>query len=170
MEAEVTKLAEGLLAAIKAERDGHSFYSMAATSAQDQKAKGVFAQLAAEELEHMNFLTQHYESVLKSGRPDQTARLGPRADFGGLSPIFSDGVRTRIKGAHFEMSALSIGMQLEADAVKFYQAQSAAARDAAVKKFFNELAEWESGHYQALRSQQELLKEDYWAAGGFAPF
>ncbi len=39
MATEQTQLAEGLLKALQAERDGHSFYNMAATSSQDPKAK-----------------------------------------------------------------------------------------------------------------------------------
>ena len=73
-----TQLAEGLLKALQAERDGHSFYRMAALSSQDPKAKEIFAQLAAEELDHMQFLGRHYESILKTGRPDSTAKLGSR--------------------------------------------------------------------------------------------
>lgn len=37
-------------------------------------------------------------------------------------------------------------------------------------RLYTELAEWESGHYEALTRQQEELKEDYWSAGGFSPF
>ena len=36
--------------------------------------------------------------------------------------------------------------------------------------FFTELAEWEAGHYEALLTQQESLKEDYWSASRFSPF
>ena len=165
-----TSLTDGLLQAIKAERDGHSFYQMAAHSSVDPHAKEVFARLAGEELDHMNFLMKQYESILKCGRLDQSARLGPRSDLSGRSPIFSDGIRARIAEAHFEMSALSIGIQLESDAMKFYRAQAAAAADPEIVGFYSELAEWETGHYQALLSQQEELKEDYWSAGGFSPF
>lgn len=165
-----TNLADGLLRAIKAERDGHGFYTMAANSSRDPKAQTVFAQLAAEELDHVRFLTQHYESVLKTGRPDQDARLGPRADLTGMSPIFSERIKARIGEAHLEMSALSIGIQLELDTQKFYRSQAEASDDALVKEFYVELADWESGHYQALLKQHEELKEDYWSASGFAPF
>lgn len=167
---EQSRLAQGLLKAIKAERDGNSFYSMAAHASADPKAKEIFAQLAAEELDHMHFLTRHYDSVLKTGKPDHGARLGPRANLSGLSPIFSDGIKARIKDAHYEMSALSIGVQLEAEAMAFYRAEAEAADDPEVKRFYNELAEWEAGHYHALLGQQEELKEDYWSAGGFSPF
>ena len=167
---EKTKLADGLLRAIKAERDGHGFYTMAASSSQDPKARRIFAQLAAEELDHVHFLTRHYESVLKTGRPDHDARLGPRADLTGMSPIFSEHIKTRIGQAHLEMSALSIGIQLELDAFKFYRSQAEVSDDPLVKEFYLELAEWETSHYQALLKQHEELKEDYWAASGFAPF
>ena len=170
MSDEQMSLDRGLLKAIQAERDGQSFYAMAANSSQDPKAKEVFAQLADEELDHMNFLTRHYESVLKTGKPDASAQLGRRADLSGAWPIFSEGIKTRIKDAHFEMSALSIGIQLELDAQKFYRAQANAAGDPIAKQFYAELADWESGHYQALLTQQEELKQDYWAESGFAAF
>lgn len=170
MPAEPTRLARGLLEAIKAERDGHSFYSMAANSSADPKAREVFAQLAAEELDHMHFLTRHYESAVKTGEPDRAAKLGQRADMSGGWAIFSAGIKDRIKDAHFEMSALSIGIQLELDAQKFYRSEAEASEDPVAREFYLELAEWESGHYQALLRQQEELKEDYWAASGFAAF
>ncbi len=165
-----TNLADGLAKAIAAERDGHSFYSMASQSSRDPKAREVFAQLAAEELDHMNFLGRHYDSVLKTGAPDAAARLGKRADLSGSWAIFSEGIRTRIKDAHLEMSALSIGIRLELDAQSFYRAQAEQSEDLVAKKFYLELADWESGHYQALLNQQQELRGDYWTAGGFAAF
>jgi rubrerythrin len=165
-----TALLEGLLKAIQSERDGHSFYMMAANSTEDVKGKDMFAMLASEELDHMQFLRAQYDSILNTGKPDRSAKLGPRADLSGGFPIFSDGIRARITQANFEMSALSIGIRLELDAMKFYQSQSKAADDPQIKGFFAELADWESGHYHALLKQQEALKEDYWSAGGFAPF
>ena len=68
------------------------------------------------------------------------------------------------------MTALAVGMQLELTAEKFYAKCAAESDDPLAKKFFQELAEWEAGHYAALARQQEELKEDYWSGGGFAPF
>jgi rubrerythrin len=65
---------------------------------------------------------------------------------------------------------LSVGAQLEYDAMRFYKAQAEAAADPEIKKFFTELAEWETGHYNALVQQQEELKEDYWSSAGFSPY
>ena len=167
---EQSQLAEGLLKAAQAERDGHSFYHMAATTSEDPKAKDVFAQLAAEELDHMNFLIRHYEAVVKTGSPDPSATLGKRAALTGAWPIFSEGIKTRLKDAHYEMSALSIGVQLELDAQKFYRELAGRTDEPAAKKFLLDLADWEAEHYQALLRQQEALKEDYWTQNGFTAF
>ena len=68
------------------------------------------------------------------------------------------------------MTALSVGIQLELAAQTFYKGQSEEASNDTVRDFFAELAEWESGHYQALLTQQEALKEDYWSTSRFSPF
>jgi rubrerythrin len=156
--------------AIKAERYGHSFYLMAANSTQDPKGKRVFETLAREELSHMRFLRIHYDSILKTGKMSAEAELGIQADLSGRSPIFSENLQARIQDANFEMTSLSIGIQLELDAMNYYRSQAEAAADQDARKLFAELAEWESGHYNALLRQQEELKEDYWSAGGFTPF
>ena len=170
MTSEQTQLAEGLLKAIQAERDGQSFYNMASMTSQDPKAKEIFAQLALEELDHMNFLARHYESILKTGLPDSSVKLGSRAKLLGAWPIFSESIKSRLKDAHFEMSALSIGIQLELEAQKFYRQLAGYTSEATAKAFLEQLADWEAGHYQALLQQQESLKEDYWSENGFAAF
>ena len=163
-------VAEGLMKAIKAERYGHSFYLMAANSTEDPKGKEVFETLAREELNHMHYLRMHYDSILKTGKPSDRADLGSQADLSGKSPIFSEMLRSRVQDADFEMASLTIGIQLELDSMNYYRSQSEASGDPGLKKLYAELAEWESGHYQALLRQQEELKDDYWSDGGFAPF
>ncbi len=163
-------LAEGLKKAIQAERYGHDFYLMAAMSTSDPKGKQIFAVLAQEEAEHMQFLQAQYRSILETGLPDRTLNLGKQTDLSGMSPIFSDGLKERIKDANFEMTSLSIGIQLEHDAMEYYSSQAEAAEDQSIKKFYSQLADWEKGHYRALLRQQDELKEDYWGASGFSPF
>lgn len=163
-------LLEGLFQAIKAEVEGQHFYLMAARSSEDPKGREIFELLASEELDHQRFLKSQYQSLLETGRVDPDVKLGPRAPLSDESPIFSAEIKGRAKEAHFEMSALSIGIQLELSAMSFYREAARAAEDPAVKAFYEELAEWEDGHYRALLRQQEALREDYWSAGGFSPF
>jgi rubrerythrin len=163
-------LAQGLLDAYKAEQYGHNFYLMAANSTSDPKGKEVFETLAAEELDHARFLKTQYDSVLMTGKVSASASLGRRLDLAGMWPIFSDGLKARIKEANFEMTALSIGIQLERDAMAFYKSQADQADDPEIKKMFMMLSEWEAGHYQGLLRQYDALKEDFWSTSGFAPF
>ncbi len=163
-------ITDGLMKAIKAERYGHSFYLMAAKSTEDAKGKEVFEMLAHEELSHMQFLRKQYYSIIETGKPDESIKLGAQADLSGMSPIFSEELKSRIKDANYEMTSLSIGIKLEQDSMNFYHSQSEAVDDPIVKEFYARLAEWESAHYHALLKQQEELKEDFWSSSGFAPF
>jgi rubrerythrin len=164
------QLVDGVMDAMRAEHEGFHFYSMAASNTPDEKGKEIFNQLADDERTHLEFLKSHYIALRANGKPDPNAELGPISEYRGPSPIFSDNIKTRIKDAHYEMTALSIGIQLELDAVKHYTRLSEQADDPTVKGFFKELADWERGHYEALLAQQESLKEEYWAGNDFAPF
>ncbi len=163
-------LADGLMRAMKAERDGNSFYLMAANSTSDPKGRQVFETLAKEEMDHLLFLKEHYDSWVQTGKLSETAKLHDRLDLRGSSPFYSESFRKRIKEAHFEMSALSIGIQLEHDAMIFYRTQSELATEPVARSFYAELSSWEQGHYQALLRQQEELKDDYWSEAGFSPY
>jgi rubrerythrin len=164
------KLLEALRKAIEAEHEGHGFYLMAARATEDPQGRSVFQALAEEEQHHASYLKSQYQSIRETGTVDTGVALGRPQTLAGNSPIFSPQLRTRIGDAHFEMSALGVGVHLEQNAIEFYRAQAEAAQDGAVRAFFRELADWETGHHQALLTQQQSLQEDYWSKNGFAPF
>jgi rubrerythrin len=164
------QILHALKQAIQAEVEGHHFYLMAARTTQDVKGREVFEQLAKDEVDHMEHLRAQYRSVLETGAPDASLHLGPLPVLRGESPIFTEGLKARAGEAHFEMTALSVGVQLELQAETFYRKQAEECGDEGLAKFWNELAEWESGHYHLLLRQQEFLKEDYWSTNSFSPF
>lgn len=61
-------------------------------------------------------------------------------------------------------------MKLELDAMTFYRNCAKKATNPDAKAFFNDLAEWEQGHYQAFKNQLDMLKEEYFTANNFVPF
>ncbi|MCD6328652.1 ferritin family protein, partial [bacterium] len=164
------KVARGIAEAIRTENDGKYFYLMAANSTADPKGKQVFETLAAEEEIHLKYLKKQYLSLLERGEFDKKLKLGPKADFSGAHPIFSEQLLERLSDAHYEMTALSIGVKLELLAMRFYREHSEKSSDDFVKGFFKELEAWEAGHYRALLKQYDSLKEFYWEKAGFAPF
>jgi rubrerythrin len=164
------QVSNGLLQAIRAENDGHYFYLMAAQNTRDPKGKQVFDQLAREELTHMEFLRKQYKALSETGKVDSTLNLGAPSTFGARHPIFSEAITQRVADAHYEMTALSVAIQLEAQSQKFYSQQAAQVDDPAMKKFYAKLADWEQSHFDALSRQYDELKEDYWGQNRFAPF
>ncbi|MBN1426359.1 ferritin family protein [Candidatus Fermentibacteria bacterium] len=161
---------EGLLKAMKAEHDGHYFYLSAAKNTEDPQGKSVFEMLADEEREHMEFLRAQYASYMETGHADTTVSLRMKKQLTGESPIFSSAIKKNIKQAHYEMSALSIGIMLEQNSVSFYEAQARAVDDAEARDLYTQLADWERGHLHALIQQENALKVDYWREAGFEPF
>ena len=170
MDEAMKNVVEALRKAIQAEIEGQHFYRMAARSTEDPRGREVFEQLAEDEVSHEQFLRAHHDHIIEKGTPDPNAKLGTATSLPESSPIFSDAIKSRIASAHYEMTALSVGIQLELSAVKFYKQASQQATDPLIRQQFRELSEWESGHYQALLRQQEELKGDYWASSNFSPY
>jgi rubrerythrin len=163
------RILQGLKIAIEAELTGHEFYKNAAKSTKDPKGRETFSKMAQEEMGHFNYLRHQYRSVLETGGYDLSKKLEKRSSRHALGPIFSKEIKSRIKSSHFEVSALSIGMKLEQDAMKFYRSCAEKAQSADVKVFYNELADWEESHYQAFKNQLQMLKEEYFQANNFIP-
>jgi len=164
------EIAEGIAKAMQTETDGYHFYMMAASATTDEQGKEVFNQLAQEELSHLRYLKAQREALLTTGKADPTVKVGTGVDLTGENPIFSADLKGRITEAHFEMSALSIGITLELASEKHYREQAGSMSNPELAAFFEALANWEAGHYRALLRQLEELKEDYWSSGGFAPW
>ncbi len=170
MDNSTKRVIDGLQKAMQAENEGRHFYLMAARNTEDPQGQEIFQALAEEELSHFHYLQAQFKSMVTTGKVDSSTVLGKSKKLTGSHPIFSEAIRDRISQAHYEMTALSIGIQLEQSAVMFYSAEAEAATDPDVVSFYNELAEWERGHLKALQDQMEMLREDYWSQGGFSPF
>jgi rubrerythrin len=169
MNRQIGRILDGLKIAMEAELTGHQFYKAASKNTKDAKGKETFSRMADEEMVHFNTLRHQYQSILKNGEYDFTNKLRKSHKNSGSSPIFSKEIRKRIKTSHFEVSALSIGMKLEMEAAGFYRKCAAKATTPAAKKFYNELAEWEQGHYLSFKNELDVLREEYFAANHFVP-
>lgn len=163
------QLLAGLREAILTEETGIQFYAAAAARTTDTRGREVFEQLARDETEHQQWLRRQYGHVVE-GTPWEEIRPVFHADLSGPSPIFSDQLRARIGEAHWEMTALSVGLTLEETTITRYRNLAKAAEQPDVRRFFEELAKWEESHAQALSRQFGLLKESYWHEARFAPF
>jgi rubrerythrin len=169
MEKETEEILKGLKTAIEAELTGYEFYKNAAKNTVDPLGKETFLRMAEEEMSHFNYLRHQYKSVLEKGDYDFTKQLTRKKHKHAENPIFSKEIKKRIKDSHFEVSALTIGMKLELEAINYYRARAQETLNGEAKRFFNELAEWEHDHYLAFQQALEMLKEDYFRANNFVP-
>ena len=169
MDINTKEILKGLRTAIEAELTGHEFYKNAAKTTRDPVGMEAFSRMAQEEMDHFNYLRHQYKSIIEKGGYDFSTKLVKKKHRNAVGPIFSKEVKNRIKDSHFEISALTIGMKLELDALKFYRSCAEKAQDEEVRAFYNELAEWEQGHYLAFEKQLEMLKDEYFQANNFVP-
>jgi rubrerythrin len=158
--------------AIRVEYDGYQFYRLAEEKTSDAKGKEVFASLAKDETNHMQILKGLYQSVKEEGefKFDEVKEMKSILETTSESPIFSKEFKGRLDNSHFEMTALSVGILLEKDAIDFYKKSAGETEEGDVKKLFNYLADWEGEHLRALVNQQKYLQEDYWTEARFYPF
>ena len=162
------KAIEGLKVALQTELNGIEFYRTAAEKTDDAKGKRAFQILAEDEMKHYNALQQQYKSIIEANKW-QNLDLGKASAFEGESPIFSREIKERVKGRHFEVTALSIGALLEKNSIDFYRKMKEKSDDPAAKELFGQLEQWETIHLQAITRQLDLIKEDYWNEQRFTP-
>ena len=118
---------------------------------------------------HFNYLRTQYKFITEKGTYDFSPPLSVVHKKHAGNPIFSDEIRRRVKDSHLEVSALSIGMKLELEAVIFYGRCAQQAESPQAEQFYSELAEWEDDHYRAFEQQLNQLKDDYFQANNFVP-
>jgi len=169
MEKKIEEDLHALKTAMEAELTGYNFYRTAAKNFTDRSGKEALLRMADDEMEHFKYLQHQYKSMMERGRYDFTREFIKVSREKEENPIFSQEIKNRLKECHFEVSALSIGMKLELDAINYYRACAEKARSAEARGIYQELADWEQLHYNAFEQELSGLKEDYWHANNFVP-
>ena len=164
------RIMAGLKEAILTEQTGNSFYTVASQNTSDPKGKEVFLMLAAEEALHQKRLKEQYARLHEGKNPEPMISTDSGAIFDDENPIFSKELKDRIGEAHWEMTALSVGLELERATISRYRDLAAEADVPELEHFFERLMKWEEGHAAALDRQSKLLRESYWSEARFAPF
>jgi len=155
--------------AILLERRGKAFYTTAARQTESEAARKIFEMMAAEEDEHINFLSKqfaYYEKNKAFMKVDDVADT----DDATVMEILSEEIRKQINAAGFEAAAISAAMDFETRAVQIYSDRAESATDMNEKEMYQMLADWEKGHHFWLHKINEDLKEQVWYDNNFWPF
>jgi rubrerythrin len=155
--------------AILLERRGKAFYSTAARQTESEAARKIFEMMAAEEDEHINFLSKqfaYYERNKAFMKVDDVADT----DDATVMQVLTEEIRKQINAASFEAAAISAAMDFETRAVQIYSERAESATDENERDMYQMLADWEKGHHYWLHRINEDLKEQVWYDNNFWPF
>jgi rubrerythrin len=155
--------------AILLERRGKAFYTTAARQTQSEAARKIFDMMAAEEDEHINFLSKQF-AYYEKNKEFMKVNEGADADDATVMAILSDEIKKQINAASFEAAAISAAMDFETRAVQIYSDRAQTATDQNEKDMYQMLADWEKGHHFWLHKINEDLKEQIWYDNNFWPF
>lgn len=159
-----------LCKAYQIEVDGHTFYSMTAERADKDAVRELFEKLANDEVQHQAYIKAVLSRYDSEGTTAFRVNLRTPELAAFSQQVFTDKFREQARGAAFEIAALSIGMQLETNAINHFSSAAARATDVEVREFYRFLADWEKQHLDALQVLHNSVRSDFWAASGFAPF
>jgi len=155
--------------AILLERRGKAFYAMAARQTESEAARKIFEMMAAEEDEHINFLSKqfaYYEKNKSFMKIDETADT----DESTVMAILTEEIKSQVNAAGYEAAAISAAMDFETRAVQIYSDRAVSATDKNEQEMYQMLADWEKGHHFWLHKINEDLKEQIWYDNNFWPF
>jgi len=157
-----------LAVAMQTEIEGYEFYKLAAAKCKDNGAKEMFESLAKDEVEHHKILRERYYSIIDDDKA-KFPKIKGKSRLNIKSPVFSKQFLESKKQKHFEMSALTVGILLEQNAIEFFNGEYEKSNDPNNQKLFKELAVWEGEHLRALIAQKGFLHRAIFAEARFEP-
>ena len=162
MSTEFDAITNVLKKAFQVEVDGFTFYSMAAERTTKPAAQQLFERLARDETEHQAYIRAVMRRYEEHGA--SSFHFDPRnpdlAEFS--SEIFTESFKEQAQGEVSEVGVLSIGVQLESNAVAFFSAAAREASDPQITGFYQFLADWEGMHLRTLKQLYDSIRVDFW--------
>ncbi len=154
---------DAIKGAIKLEIDGREFFNHAADIAQSERGKKMFQWLANEETRHLEVFGNLFSSILKG---EDWKKYVDAANLGGKAPLvkkLEESLKAQGDRAKGEIEALRIGMELERDAIGFFQDAASKAGDPKAAGIFSKISKEEEFHYDILEGQLDsVTKSGFW--------
>jgi rubrerythrin len=153
--------------AILLERKGKTFYETTARNTKSNAVKEIFETMAAEEQKHIKILSQHYESLVRSGKLSKVKY--DEQPYQISTAVLTRQIREQISAASFEAAAITAAMAMEDNAVRLYSQRAQTTTNPLEKELFDWLSNWEKTHLQFLSDLDNELKESVWYDNQFWP-
>jgi rubrerythrin len=140
---------------IKLEINGRKFFDHAAEITHHPRGKKMFLHLAEEEVKHLEIFGKMFSEIL--GGTDWKKEIKPE-DISGEAPLV-ERLKESIKHEERkgDVEALRMGMELEKEAIAFFQKAAQATDDPVAKKIFLDISKEEEFHYDLLQAQYDSV-------------
>ncbi len=152
------QLLDVLRQAFQIEVEGYVFYEMAGEKARSAAVRELFAKLAGDEKQHQTYLKEVIRFYDVKGTSAFAVPLRTPEMLALSRQVLAPGLGVLADEAELEGAVLSIGMQLETNAIGCYTEAARTAGDGNVKGFYRFLADWETQHLTVLRSLDTTLR------------
>ena len=162
------KAVDILKQALLIEKKGKAFYRQVASSARHPEVKQFFETMAAEEVRHIEILSEQFKAYHENRRfasqnykSDTTERAADK--------VLTKDLVDAMQAADFEAAAVSAAVAMEKNAIKLYGARAAEATDPAEKALYEWLTQWEQSHLTFLADLESELIQKVWFDQNFWP-
>jgi rubrerythrin len=150
-------LTDVLAQALKLERDGQEFYQRMVNHVEDEAGKAMFQQLAADEVDHYNYIKRQYDALQAGKGWSAIPEMDLVSSIDAVSVIFPPAEKelSELPENPSEEDALLFGLSIENKSFHLYHVSAEQARDPEASKLFMQLAGAEQRHFEILMQRYE---------------
>jgi rubrerythrin len=151
------ELMDVLVQAMKLESDGRKFYEVIAEHMTDPEASAMFKRLAADEVDHYNYIERQYEALEAGKGWSMIPEMAVVKVVDAVSVVFppEKQVLAELPPNPSEEDALLFALGVEDKSFKLYHNSAQIAKDPEAKKLFMQLAGAEQTHFNVLMQRYE---------------
>jgi rubrerythrin len=147
--------------AIRLEINGRAFFNHAAEVTHNELGKKMFKKLAQDETGHLDTFGDLFTAVTGA---EEWRKLVDQEELKGESSLIEE-LKARMKKGEraSELEAISIGMELERNAVDFFEKSARESTDPKAKEILEKICEEERFHYDLLQAQYDSVNNSgFW--------
>jgi len=151
------ELSDVLAQALKLEADGQEFYNKMATHVGDADGKAMFSQLAADEVDHYNYIKRQAEALQAGEGWETIPEMDMVESLDAVSLVFprDEKIPDVLGDDPDEEQALLFGLGIESESFTLYHNSAERANNPEARKLFMQLAGAEHRHFEILMQRYE---------------
>jgi rubrerythrin len=153
------ELLDALVQGMKLEVDGRDFYTEMADLFTDADTQAMFKQLAADEVDHFNYIKRQYDALGEGKGWSSIPEMQLVEAVDAVSVVFPPEKQalTELPDNPTEEDALLFALAVEDKSFKLYYNSATIAKDAEAQKLFMQLAGAEETHFDILMQRYDAM-------------